>query len=98
MSALRNLASSIPHSFRKQMLEENWISQAQPSRDNSFMKKLFILYYEYLAPSENFDRDLKTGVPVMSCPDCISRYYSTFRSLLPYFIDLEKEYNAIQKI
>lgn len=59
------------------------------------MKKLFVYYYTYISPGEQFDKDSRTGLPVLSCPTCVERYWSTFRSLLKFFVELEREKNIL---
>lgn len=92
---LKTLASQVPPARRKIMLEENWISLSKPNLNCPYLKKLFVYYYSYISPNEAFDKDSRTGEYVMGCPTCVERYWSTFRSLLKFFVELEKEQNIL---
>lgn len=80
MVPVRNIASLIPRSERRVILERNYIYLAVANAIDYPMKYLMIVWKEYVEPTVD-----------VSCNVCYDRVLRNYRSLQEEFIKLERE-------
>lgn len=82
------IATAIPHEYRQKILLE-WIPAAKPYMSNNAFKALWEAYYNWVDPN---------GVKKDNCPKCLENVLKNWKSMQPYLVEAEKEYNALEKI
>lgn len=80
---LYHLAKLIPDKYRTQILEGNVIYKAIPDASDVQMKMLFIIWSNYIEPT---NKDLDEH-----CNSCLNSMLTKYKTLIPSFIQLEKE-------
>lgn len=83
-----NMAAAIPHEYREKILLE-WIPAAKPNLSNPAFKMLWEAYFIYIDPN---------AVKKDNCPICLENVLKNWKSMQPYLVEAEQEYNALEKI
>ena len=85
---LYELSKVLPDKYRQQLLEGNVIYKAIPNSGDAHMKMLVIYWKNYFEPG-NQDID-------ETCNTCLNEILKKFKSLLPYLVQVEKEYQLLE--
>ncbi|AZA82173.1 hypothetical protein C1637_09920 [Chryseobacterium lactis] len=88
--SIKNIAAKIPDEVRSQVLltESDIISNTVAVWDNSNMQKLLKIWHTFIEP----------GKEVTSCPICLRNILTNFNQMKPFLIELENEYQKLQRL
>jgi hypothetical protein len=86
---LTDIAKLIPAKYRSEIVMTNMIQNAQATPGNPSLAYLFTIWKEYVEPSQEL---------AMECAACVDRVLKNYRSLLPVFIELEKEARLLNNV
>lgn len=85
---VKNIVSAIPHEYRKKILLE-WMPTVLISWRNDSFKLLWEAYFVYVEPN---------AVRKDDCPICWSNVIKNWANLVPFLIEAEQEYNALENL
>jgi hypothetical protein len=85
---MKQIAEAIPHEYRKKILVD-WLPVAKASMGDKAFKMLWEAYFIYIDPN---------AVRKDNCPICLENVLKNWKSLSPYLVEAEKEFNALEQI
>jgi hypothetical protein len=88
MSSMTQIAAAIPHEYREKIVTQ-WLPDAKATMGNPAFKMLWNAYFIYVDPN---------GVRKDNCPICLQNVLDNWKSLAPYLVEVEKEFNSLEKI
>ena len=88
--SIKNIAARIPHEVRNQILltEDDIIFNAVSVWENPKMQILLKIWHQFIEPQKEMTQ----------CPICIGNVLTNFRQMKPYLIELENEYQKLEKL
>lgn len=90
MSIVKQIAAKIPNNVRSKFIItlDDPIANAQPHSNNQDMLLLAKIWYEFIAPTEQFT----------TCSICLDNILKSFRQMKSELIELENEYQLLEKL
>jgi hypothetical protein len=88
MSSMKQIAECIPSEYRQKIILE-WLPAAKATMGNDAFKALWEAYFNWIDPN---------GVKKSNCPICLQNVLDNWKSLAPYLVEAEKEFNALEQI
>lgn len=88
--SIKNIAAKIPDEVRSQVLltESDIISNTVAVWDNANMQKLLKIWHTFVEP----------GKEPTSCPICLRGILTNFTQMKPFLIELENDYQKLQRL
>lgn len=84
----KEIAESIPHEFRKDILLK-WLPAAKPNLGSKEFVILWEAYFIYIDPN---------GVRKDDCPICLNNVLDNWKNLIDRLKEAEQEYNALESL
>lgn len=87
---IKSLAAKIPHEVRNQILltEDDIIFNAVAVWENPKMQILLKIWHQFIEPQTE----------AVNCPICTGNILTNFRQMKSYLIELENEYQKLEKL
>ena len=88
--SIKNIAARIPHEVRSQILltEDDIIFNSVAVWENPKMQILLKIWHQFIEPQKEMTQ----------CPICTGNVLTNFRQMKPYLVELENEYQKLEKL